>query len=416
MPISFYFCLLLQLFGVLVGGYFFIISLFAYFEKKKKRPHTNKNHTFAIVIPAHNEERVIGHLIESLNSQNYPKNLYEVFVIADNCSDNTYEVAKSMGAAVFERKNNFARGKGYALEWGFNKIFELGKNFDAVVVFDADNIVDLNFLKVANEHLNLGEEVIQGYIESKNPFDTWITSSYTISFWITNRLFQNSRYNLNLSCQLCGTGFVVSADLLKKIGWKATCLTEDMEFTMRLALNNYKVSWAKDAVVYDEKPLTLISSWHQRIRWMKGHADVLFRFFKPLMKKAISDRDFIPVDCIMYLVTPIRIIANGIILVFALLQSFFPSGEFELFSIAYLFPSPVFYNLFVVLWFIYIPAVIFIEKNCFNIKMFYRYIQYGIYNLTWVPIAVWGVIKKGDRTWSHTIHNRTISIKELEKA
>jgi cellulose synthase/poly-beta-1,6-N-acetylglucosamine synthase-like glycosyltransferase len=105
--------------------------------------------------------------------------------------------------------------------------------------------------------------VVQGYIDSKNPNDSWITYAYSISFWSINKLFQQSRANLNLSCQLCGTGFSVDVDVLKKIGWGATCLTEDMEFTMKLSLNDIRVGWASDAIVYDEKPLTLSQSWKQ---------------------------------------------------------------------------------------------------------------------------------------------------------
>ena len=108
-------------------------------------------------------------------------------------------------------------------------------------------------LKNINLQHNRGARVVQGYIDSKNPNDSWISYSYSIAFWTVNKLFQQSRYNLGLGCQLCGTGFSVDVSVLREIGWGATCLTEDMEFTMKLGLNDIKVSWANDAVVYDEK-------------------------------------------------------------------------------------------------------------------------------------------------------------------
>lgn len=130
-----------------------------------------------------------------------------------------------------------------------------------------------------------GYKVVQGYIDSKNPNDSWITGSYSIAFWTTNRLFQLARTNLGLSNQIGGTGFCMDSKTLKELGWGATCLTEDLEFTCKLVLNGHKVGWAHNARVYDEKPLTLKQSWNQRKRWMQGFADVSSKFFTKLIKK-----------------------------------------------------------------------------------------------------------------------------------
>lgn len=98
-------------------------------------------------------------------------------------------------------------------------------------------------------------------------------------------MIQLARNNIGLSNQLGGTGFAISTETLKELGWGATCLTEDLEFSVKLVLSGEKVGWAHDAIIYDEKPLTLKASWKQRKRWMQGFADVSTRYGMKLLKK-----------------------------------------------------------------------------------------------------------------------------------
>ncbi|MBZ4645665.1 MAG: hypothetical protein PWR27_451 [Petroclostridium sp.] len=414
--LSYYFSFFVQIFVFVIGSYYFSTSVFGWIQRKERNTgDTQPANVFALVIPSHNEEKVIGHMVESLKKLNYPEELYDIFVIADNCSDSTAAIAREKGAIVYERFNDVEKGKGYALEWMFNKIFAMEKKYDAIAVFDADNIVSNNFLLEMDKQFKKGHKVVQGYIDSKNPFDSWITCCYSIAFWTINRLFQLARYNLNLCCMLSGTGFAISTDVLKKLGWGATCLTEDMEFTMKLALNNYKVSWAHNAIVYDEKPLTLSQSWLQRKRWMQGHADVASRYFKPLVLKAIKEGDIVALDCAIYLLQPLRIIAVGIIMSLALLQNFYPHGKLGVFYIRYLFPNAIIWDLFVIAQFIYAPFAMALEKKL-NFKVMLGYLIYPYYGLTWIPITIHGILDKNKKEWFHTKHTRQISISELEKA
>ena len=402
---------LIQVIIFIVGCYFFSISIFGWIKQKETDAKSYApQKKFALIIAAHNEEKVIGHVIESLNKQNYPKELYDIYVIADNCTDNTAQIAANHGALVYTRVNNELRGKGYALEWMFSKIFSMQKEYDAVSVFDADNLVSSNYLMEMNAKLCEGHKVIQGYIDSKNPYDSWITCSYSIAFWLSNRIFQLPRYNLGLSCSLCGTGFCVDMDILKQIGWGATCLTEDLEFTMKLALNGKKVAWAHNAVVYDEKPLTLRQSWNQRKRWMQGHADCAARFLVPLFNKAFREGDLTSFDCAVYLFQPIRFIFVGLMTIMMWIQTVYPESPF--FNLSYVFPAEVWY-VFVVLQFLYGPLVILAEKK-FNIKVLAGFLIYPFYCLTWLPITIQGFLSKDNKNWSHTVHTRDISIKELE--
>ncbi len=404
---------IIQILIFIAGCYYFGISVFGWIKRKED---SHKNYSpvkkFALVIAAHNEELVIAHIIDSLKRQNYPKELYDIFVVADNCTDNTSKIASEHGAIVYNRVNNELKGKGFALEWMFEKIFNMETNYDAISIFDADNIVSCNYLAEMNKQLCKGHKVVQGYIDSKNPFDSWITCSYSIAFWLSNRIFQLPRYYLGLSCGLCGTGFCVETTVLKKIGWGATCLTEDLEFTMKLALNGMKVAWAHDAVVYDEKPLTLRQSWNQRKRWMQGHADCASRFLGALFKKAFKEQNLVAFDCALYLFQPIRFIFIGLITVMMWIQMVYPTSPF--FSLKYIFPVEV-WNVFVILQFFYGPFVILSEKK-FNSKIILGFILYPFYCLTWVPITIEGFLSKNNKEWDHTTHTREITINDLEEA
>lgn len=406
--------MVIQLFVLAIGLYYFIVGIFGWIPKRSKQPVSERINTYALIVAAHNEEMVIGHMVDSLKALDYPGDAYDIFVIADNCSDSTAQIAREHGAIVYERTDTTARGKGFALEWMFDKLYKIEKSYDFIGIFDADNLVAKNFLKAINVQTNSGYNVVQGYIDSKNPFDSWITCAYSFSFWSISRVFQMARHNLGLCCQLSGTGFVIKTSILQKLGWGATCLTEDMEFTMKLALNGEKVGWAHDAVVYDEKPLKLADSWRQRKRWMQGHADVASRFFTRLIKTAFKERNFICFDCALYLIQPIRILSLGLITLFAWLQMAYPNGDIGLFQMTYIFPSIV-WNSFVYLQLLYMPFVIAVERKQFTNRMLLGYLTFMFYNLTWIPITVQGIIDKNKTEWSHTKHTRQITIKDFEE-
>lgn len=398
-----------QVLILLLGTYYFTISLFSFIPRRRMQPDQSKFHDFALVISAHNEEQVIENLVDSLQHLEYPKEKYEIFIIADNCTDQTANIARQAGATVYERTNQTERGKGFALEWMFAKIFEMERKFDSIVIFDADNIVHPAFLKQMNDSHNLGHKVVQGYIDSKNPEDSWISYSYSIAFWTVNKLFQQSRYNLGLGCQLCGTGFSVDTAILKELGWGATCLTEDMEFTMKLALNNVTVAWANDAIVYDEKPITLSQSWKQRVRWMQGHADVASRFCGKLFSKSFKERSIMPFDCALYLLQPLRIIVVGAITVLAWVQSAMPQSDLIIWNLV---PTQI-WSVIAISQLLWAPLVLFMEQK-FTKRTALGYLAYTIYSLTWIPIAIIGVINKDKKEWFHTQHTRKISIREMQ--
>jgi len=404
----FYFGYFIQLLFIILNFYYLTISLFAFIPRRYKTLTEVYEYDYALIIAAHNEEKVISNLIESLNMQNYNKEKYKIFVIADNCSDRTAEIAHSAGADVFERFDNQNKGKGAAMEWMFQKIFDMKRHFDFIGIFDADNLVDSNFLSEMNLKANLGNKVIQGYLETKNPHDSWITYSYAMGYWEVNKLFQESRDNLGLSCQLSGTGFIVSVDLIKKIGWGATCLTEDMEYTAKLVSQNLRVAFAKNAIVYDEKPVTFRQSWNQRIRWMQGHADVASRFVSLLVKKTFRDSCWKSLDCMLYLLQPLRILSSVFIYFVLIANILCPESKLVIWSII----GEEFCSIIAAFQILWLPFVLLIQGKLENktLKLFPAYI---LYCLSWIPISFIGIITKNEKEWNHTEHVCDINISDI---
>lgn len=290
------------------------ISLCSLIKFKDKPLKVNKNHRFMAIIPAHNEESVIGNLIESLKNQTYDKNLYDIYVIADNCTDNTAKIAKDAGAIVYERFDNTKKTKGYALDWFLKQKIKEKANYDAFFVFDADNIVDKNFITNMNKKLCQGEEVVQGYRDIKNPTDSWVTAGYALFYWTMHKFYHLARYNIGLSPLLNGTGFMVKFDLIKNTGWDTVTLTEDIEFSLKRIIKGKRLGWATDAIVYDEQPVSFKASWSQRSRWTVGHIQCLKVYTKDLALAVKKNKTLMNLDGFLYMMGSIPLFVVSIVL------------------------------------------------------------------------------------------------------
>jgi cellulose synthase/poly-beta-1,6-N-acetylglucosamine synthase-like glycosyltransferase len=201
------------------------------------------------------------------------------------------------------------------------------------------------------------------------------------------------------------------------MGWGATCLTEDLEFTCKLVMNNEKVGWAHDAVVYDEKPLTLKQSWNQRRRWQQGFADVAGRFFFKLLWKGIKEFDIVAIDCAFYTIQPFVVIGLGISSILTFAQSML-SFPMNVFMIKFLLNSTMgigdkMWNIIMLIQYIYIPVILLLDRKL-DFKILFWYVLYPIYTLTWFPITIQGVVNKNNKEWNHTLHTRQISIEDIE--
>lgn len=257
------------------------------FRKVRPEKESFKLHKFAALICARNEEGVIGELIDSLKKQNYPDDLLDIYVLADNCTDKTARTASEAGATVYKRYNLKQVGKGYALDEVLSKIKDdRGQDaYDGYFIFDADNIVDPNFVNEMNKTFNRGYEVITCYRNSKNFGANWITSGYSIWFLREARFLNYPRMLLGNSCAVSGTGFFVSQRIIdENNGWPFHLLTEDIQFSVHCVINGHKIGYCDSAIVYDEQPTSLSQSWSQRLRWAKGFFQVDKKYMLDLVK------------------------------------------------------------------------------------------------------------------------------------
>jgi len=400
----------MQVILALLAVYQFTFSLFGLVKKKKKK-HYPATKSFAVLVAAHNEEQVIGALMENLKQLDYPEDLYDVFVICDNCTDGTAQIVREHGLNACVRTNADLRGKGYAIEWMLKYLWKLPRKYDAVVMFNADNLVDRNFLLEMNDDLNNGSRVIQGYIDTKNPEDSWITAAYGVSYWYINRLWQLSRHNLNMANFLGGTGMCFETNLLKEIGWGATSLVEDLEFTMRSVQRNVYPVFNYDAKVFDEKPLTFKASARQRLRWMQGHFTVARRYFFPLLWQSIKERSLVKFDLAIYG-------ANVYVVLLTFLMTAVMWVDMAIFSGPHIANIYGYFPLWVGFVAIGLNILTFLlsmalEKVTFA-KVYLYLILFPIYLLSWYPITFYAFFTQNNKQWSHTQHTRVVRLDEVQ--
>jgi cellulose synthase/poly-beta-1,6-N-acetylglucosamine synthase-like glycosyltransferase len=397
----------LQWFLMFFWGYWLFISFFGYGKAKKMR-YMSPEKRFLILVPAHNEEKVIGNLVDNLNNLKYPKDLYEVCVIADNCNDKTAEIAKSLGSNVVEHVSppNEPKGKPYGIRHALDQYGKnLIKDFDAIVIFDADNLVSLNYLEEMNKHLLKGHRLIQCYLDTKNPNDNWITLAYASSYYYMNRSWQLAKSRIGLGNAVGGTGFCVEVGLLQEVGWTAKSLTEDLEFTMQCLLKGEKAYWSHHARIYDEKPESFWASCIQRLRWARGHWDVCFKYTLPLLWRFVSKFDLKAFDGAMYLLNPGKIILGSLTVVF-LYISITMNENFNS-----LLPLPVWFA-FLIYNVSYLIGALIVDANT-KVKKIKAVFSLVFFNYTYVPLFFWALFTTNNKTWKRTDHSRSIALKEI---
>ncbi len=397
---------------VLVVFWFYqiIISACSLVKLKDKELKINKNHKFMAIIPAHNEEAVVANLIESLKNQTYDSKLYDIYVIADNCTDRTAKVAKDAGAIVFERFDPEHKTKGYALQWFLKQKIEENADYDAFFVFDADNIVDKNFIKSMNQKLCQGEDVVQGYRDIKNPTDNWITAGYALFYWTMHRLYHLARYNIGLSTLLNGTGFMVRFDLIKPNGWQTETLTEDIEFSLKTIIQGKKVGWATDAIVYDEQPTSFKQSWSQRSRWTVGHMQCVKRYTMELANSVKEHKTLTSLDGLLYMIgtTPMLVLTVLLMVVNCIMYSAnaMNNAEFIINIMNYLVPT------------LLLPVgtailAMILDKKPIK-SMIKGLICYPLFMGSWVIINIKCLFKR-ETKWEKIDHVRDIKIAEVKE-
>ncbi len=281
---------------------FVVIGLF----KVKKYKPAKKDHEYAILIAGRNEESVIGQLIDSINNQNYDMSKIKIFVCADNCSpnDKTAQIAREKGAIVYERHDPTKIGKCYPLNLILKNMVRDFPDYhpEGFFVFDADNILDKNYIKEMNNAFDSGEKIITSYRASKNYDESIMAMGSSVGFIRDCRFLHGPRNLLNLSTFVSGTGFLISTEVFDyKQGWPYNTISEDTQLSCDKVVKNTRAAYCDDAIFYDEQPTTLKQTYKQRLRWQKGSYVVLSMFVGKLFLKLFTTLKFTFFDFIIYL-------------------------------------------------------------------------------------------------------------------
>jgi len=390
------------------GLYFLITGLYAFQKNPKKIKNYNKKHKFAIVVAARNEENVIGNLIDSLNSQKYPKEKYDIFIVPNNCTDNTKKVSIKHGAKIIECEKE-VKSKGDVLEYTFDLLNK--KNiYDAYIVFDADNIVHPNFIKRMNDALCSGYELAQGFRDSKNPSDSWICGSYSLYYWGQNIFFNRARMNIDASASINGTGFMIKSNIIDEMGFKTVTMTEDIEFTAQCAINNKRIVFVTDAITYDEQPLNFKTSWKQRMRWTTGTYQCLFTYFKPLLNGAVKEKNISCLDMLLFFMAPIIQLVASFVFVLLFIYTLLGIKLYDIF--AYMFAyNEIFFILTYLISILFSILVVIINKKSIA-KTILGILTFPIFLFSWIPINLICLFRRS-LNWEPIIHNRNVELETL---
>lgn len=393
------------------GAYFLITGLFG-FKSINKRLIRNyrPKYKFAVLIASRNEENVIGYLVESLLKQNYPKNLYNIYVIPNNCTDNTEKVAKKSGAKIIKCTVP-TKSKGEVLKFTFDKLSNK-KDIDAYIIFDADNVVHPKFLSKMNDALCKGYKVAQGFRDSKNPGDNWLSGSYSIFYWIQNFFFNKARMQIGGSASINGTGFVIKKEIIEKYGFDTHTLTEDIEFTAQCALNNIKIGFIENAVTYDEQPTEFNVSWKQRKRWSMGSIQCFKRYSRRLFKTFLKYKYISCLDMFLNFMAPFFQVLTTLL---ALILFMFNKFNVELFDIfAYMYAYGLLFFIISYLSNVLLNMFIVTYNNKSIKEVMSGILLFIIFMTTWIPINVICLFKK-DLAWEQIKHNRSVRIDQIKK-
>lgn len=257
---------------------------------------------FNVLVPAHNEELYLPRLVESLLAQDYPRDAYDVTVIADNCTDATASVCRQFGVNVLERVQADRRGKGYAIGWALETAGLAG--FDAALIVDADSIADSGLLRYLNLQMDRGDRVIQCYNGVANPQHSWFTRLMDVSRTIANEIIHPGKRKLGLSSHLMGNGMCFDRKVLESCPWNAFSVGEDWEYYARLVLAGEYVGYCRHARVYHQESTTLRQASAQRLRWSSSRFQMLRRYVPSLVAHALRTGRFVYLDASLPLVFP----------------------------------------------------------------------------------------------------------------
>ncbi len=415
--------LLISIIGFLYSARIVYMTV-GFFMTKKFEP-ARAYHKYAVIIAARNEETVLGNLLDSIERQDYPRELITVFVVADNCTDRTADTARSHGAVCYERFDTEHVTKGYALQFLFRNIErDFGiESFDGYFVFDADNLLKSDYVSRMNDAFDSGEKIVTSYRNTKNFDDGWLAAGYALHWLRTVRFDNRGRSALGLSSWIQGCGFLVASSLLKD-GWQYTTFAEDRSFSSDAVARGIRIGYQHEAQFYDEQPTSLHIAWRQRIRWAKGHLQALgesgVSLFTGIFRRKTLRERFMCYDMLMLnfpsamVTVPAKLVKAAIAVCLFFLNAQLALGGWISLAVT-LFEILIFEHLGT----IPMALIVFIteRKRLPKIKWYkklYYSLMFPLFSIigdisTW--IAVFGKV-----TWKPIPHRADIKIEEIECA
>jgi 1,2-diacylglycerol 3-beta-glucosyltransferase len=354
-------------------------------------------HRFHLIIPAHNEEMLLGEVLHRLKELDYDNELYNIVVIADNCSDATATIAKNCDVRCLERYNEDCKGKGYALAWALDTLLaERNDPLDAYVILDADSILSPNFLTEMNRLLNQGAKVIQARYIVLNTNDSWRTRLMSCALDLAHHAKPLGRRNIGLSDGLKGNGMCFLSEILRSVPWSGESITEDIDYALRLNERRIRIVYCPTATVSAQMPVDSKQAETQRERWEGGRYGIMKRAL-PILLKSISNNNLLLADRALDILIPpfaelfsLPIILLVILGGLKLIGYHLPNTNWLLFGISFV----------ILLELVYLMAGLIIAKTPLRTALslfqapFYILWKFGLYARM---IASGGV-----RTWNRT--------------
>lgn len=402
-----------SIFFTLCHSYQFFYLIYALFVSPKEYSPTKQTNRYAVMISARNEEKVIGHLLQSIKACDYPSEMVDIYVVADNCTDRTALTAAENGATVYQRVNQKLIGKGYALNELYSYITDLhgSEYYDGFFVFDADNLLDKHYITEMDKCFSSGSRVLTSYRNSKNYGTNWISAGYALWFLREAKFLNNPRSLLGTSCAISGTGFLIHRDILnKQKGWSHFLLTEDIEFSVDNILKGEKIGYCHSAILYDEQPSTFKTAWRQRLRWSKGFLQVMRNYGYSLFKQ--SGKNFSALDMLMtiapaFIISVVCLAANFVALVYALICN---PAYVEMIMSSFAHTALSAYLLLFVVGLV-TGITEWKQIHCTTFRKILSFFTFPLFMMTYIPISVQALFVKVE--WKPIEHNVAVSMDEL---
>ena len=361
---------------------------------------------YAVLICARNEAAVLPKLLESLRAQDYP-GVLDLYVAADNCTDDTARLARKGGATVFERHDLVHVGKGYALNFLLHRIWAEGKHYDGYLLFDADNLARPDFVRRLDGVFGPECPVVAGYRNTKN-YRGWVAAGQGLCFIREVRFLNAPRTLLGFSGNVTGTGFLVSEEILRTAGgWPWHCLCEDLEFSTVQMIAGRRIAYCPQAEYFDEQPATLSQSVRQRLRWCKGFLQVMASRGAGLGRAALRG-SWSCADLLISRIAPVLFnllalgfaavgaaLAGGPVLVLAALGRILACGYLSMLVMAALTTCTEWKR-------IQAPAV-------WKLAGIFTF---PLYMATYLPIALAACVRRVE--WTPVAHTRAVSLNQLD--